>query len=359
MSVYKRGNTWYIDYYDQYGRRHRESVGRNKRQAEQVLAKRKAQVVENEFFDVKKREKITLAEMATIYMKNYSEPSKKSHWRDKISLKNILSVLGNKYLHEVISLDIEKYKAKRLKEVKGSTINRELACLKSIYNKAMEWGKIDRNPVTKVKLFRENNGRIRFLNQQEMKRLISTAANHLKPIIIIAVNTGMRKSEILNLKWEDIDFNQKIITIRNSKHGDKREVPMNSIVYDILWDLSQGKSNDSFLFTKPGGRRLRDIKSSFKGAVKRANIKNFRFHDLRHTFASHLVMQGSDFKTVQELMGHKTIQMTLRYSHLSPDHKRKAVEDLEKNIVTNWSQEENSEKNNKDSNASIAPMDKG
>ena len=359
MGVYQRGKIWYIDYYDQHGTRHRERVGPNKRKAELALAKRKIQIIENQFFHIKKREKITLRQMAELYMKNYSEPNKKSSRRDKISLKNILPVLGDKYLHEISPLDIEKYKTQRIRKVKKSTVNRELACLKHIYNKAIEWAKIDTNPVTKVKFFKENNSRIRFLTKEEIDKLISSAASHLKPVIITALNTGMRKSEILNLKWEDVDFNQKIIIIRETKNKEKREIPMNYTVSSVLLDLFKKRSLDNpFVFKKPGGGQLRDIKTSFNSAVKRAGIKNFRFHDLRHTFASYLVMQGTDFKTVQELMGHKTIQMTLRYSHLSPDHKRRAVEDLEKNIVTIWSQGMNRGKNNKDSNLSKLSTDK-
>ena len=154
----------------------------------------------------------------------------------------------------------------------------------------------------------------------------------------------MRLGEILNLKWQDLDFNQKFIYIENSKNGEKREVPMNNFLLKMMAQLKETSNYGDYIFSHKDGSPLKGVYRSFKSACKRAGIKNFRFHDLRHTFASHLVMNGVDLKTVQELMGHKSFSMTLRYAHLSPDHKRKAVEDLGnrmQKVVTIWSQNEN------------------
>jgi len=136
----------------------------------------------------------------------------------------------------------------------------------------------------------------------------------------------------------DIDFRKKIIYIAETKIGEKREIPMNNLLYDTLGDLKK-KRNGSYVFANKDGQPYKDIRKSFTTSLKRAGIKNCRFHELRHTSASHPVMNGVDLKTVQELMGHKTIDMTLRYAHLSPDHKRKAVENLGsemQKIVTIW-----------------------
>ena len=345
MGVYKRGKTWYIDYYDQYGKRHREAVGRNKRQAEQALAKRKTEVAEGKFLDKKKQKKIKFKDFANEFIEFHSKPNKKSWKRDVQLVNHLKNFFGEKKLYEITPLDIEKYKKNRIQKVKPATVNREIACLKAIFNKAIQWGKATENPMDKVKLYKENNQIVRYLTEKEMVKLIENSTGYLKPIVIIALNTGMRLNEIINLQWKDIAFEQKIINIIDSKNGEKREIPVNDIVINVLKDW-KNRSEGSFVFTK-GGKPIskRSVQSRFKTALKRAGIRNFRFHDLRHTFASHLVMNGTDLKTVQELLGHKTFDMTLRYAHLSPDHKRLAIDNFGhkmQKVVTIWSQSENS-----------------
>ena len=144
----------------------------------------------------------------------------------------------------------------------------------------------------------------------------------------------MRKKEILNLKWEDIDFKRKMIYLSDTKTNEKREIPISSLLMKVLLDIKKRK-NGIYIFSNNGSPYI-DIRKSFKRALEKAKIENFRFHDLRHTFASQLVMSGVDLKTVQELLGHKSIEMTMRYSHLSPDHKRTAVERMCKEIDTIW-----------------------
>ena len=158
--------------------------------------------------------------------------------------------------------------------------------------------------------------------------------DHLKGIVIVALNTGMRKAEILGLKWRDVDIKRNILYLRETKNGEKREVPINEQVKTVLINtLRNSKSEYVFNYN---GKRIIDIKRSYSTAVKNSGIKDFTFHDLRHTFASHLVMNGVDLNTVRELLGHKTLQMTLRYSHLSASHKHKAVEGLSKRMDTIW-----------------------
>ncbi|MFH1438048.1 MAG: site-specific integrase, partial [Pseudomonadota bacterium] len=166
------------------------------------------------------------------------------------------------------------------------------------------------------------------LSSEEAERLIDSASVSLKHMILVALNTGMRKSEILGLTWRDIDFSISTISIRDSKNGDGRKIPMNETVLATLSDLGR-KENDEKVFLRPGGQPVKSIRTAFENAVKRAGIDDFRFHDLRHTFASWLVMSGVDIKTVQELLGHKTFSMTLRYSHLSAQHKAEAVRCLD------------------------------
>jgi hypothetical protein len=195
---------------------------------------------------------------------------------------------------------------------------------------------IEANPAKKVRLFVENNKRIRYLTEEEIHRLYQNASDHLKPIIMTALLTEMRRNEILKLKWEDIDFDHRIIFVRNTKNNEIREVPMNDTLMVVLKSF---RFNSPYVFVRKDGKPHISIRTGFESALRRAGISDFRFHDLRHTFASHLIMRGVDLMTVKELLGYKTIDITLRYAHLSPDHKRHAVETLRffdsHNLVTN------------------------
>jgi integrase len=154
-----------------------------------------------------------------------------------------------------------------------------------------------------------------------------------------ALNTGMRKGEILNLNWDNVDLKHGFILLSQTKNGERREIPINGTLRETLSELFRGteerprRINVPYVFYDyPTGNRFQSIQKSFKSACNEAKIKDFRFHDLRHTFASHLVMAGVDLTTVRELLGHKTITMTLRYAHLAPSHKVKAVDLLDNSL---------------------------
>jgi integrase len=160
----------------------------------------------------------------------------------------------------------------------------------------------------------------------------------MRPILVLALNTGMRRGEILGLKWHDIDFKRDIITLLDTKNGEKREVYMNEQVKTALIRVRKNPVSP-YIFCDKDGKPYHDIRKSFWTVLRKSGIKDFHFHDLRHTFASHLVMSGIDLNTVRELMGHKDIRMTLRYSHLSPSYKRSAIDLLGKKIDTMWTPE--------------------
>lgn len=338
MGIYIKKGNWFIDYYAN-GRRRREKVGTSKTLAETVLKKRKVEIAEGKFLDIKREQKIKFEEFADEYLEVHCKPNNKSWYKsDYSNLKNLKKYFAGKCLHEITPKDIEQYRAERLKEVSRSTLNRVLNCLSSLYNRAIEWGKATYNPMTKIKLFKVPNKRIRYLENEEIDKLLDNCCEHLKPIVIVALHTGMRKGEILGLKWHDIDIKRNIIHLLNTKNGEKREVPMNDVVQKTI--IGVLKHPDSqYIFCNGDGKPYRNVRKSFFTALKRAGIINFRFHDLRHTFASHLVMSGVDLNTVRELLGHKSLEMTLRYSHLSLDHKKRAVDILGKRIDTFWTPE--------------------
>ena len=334
--VYKRGKNWYI-YTCYKGKIIRKAVGPDKKLAEAALKKIETQLIENKWFDIKREQKIKFPEVSKEFLEKYSKVNKRSWKRDeKIVNLHLNKFFGNKFIYEIKEKDIEEYKKERLlMGIKHSTLNRELACLKTILNKAKEWGYIEQIP--KIKLFKENNQRVRYLTEEEEERLLKIAPQPLKSMVILALNTGMRQGEILNLKWRDIDLKESIIIIQDSKSKEKRILPMNQTTKDLFLNLLSTGGKEYVFESKNGDRYSESyIQHLFEKIVKQAGIKDFRFHDLRHTFASRLVMAGVNLKTIQELLGHKTFTMTLRYSHLSPDIKKQAVEILDKNMAQIW-----------------------
>ena len=149
------------------------------------------------------------------------------------------------------------------------------------------------------------------------------------PIAITALNTGMRKGEILSLSWDRVDLKHGFILLDKTKNGDRREIPVNETLRVTLLGLTRRLDIPHVFFDQNTGKPYKNVKRSFRTSLRRAKIQDFHFHDLRHTFASHLVMAGVDITTVKELLGHKTLTMNLRYAHLAPAHKKNAVSILD------------------------------
>jgi len=346
MGIYRKGENYYIDYYVN-GERKRECISPDKRLTETVLKKRKVEIAEGRYLNIKKKEKISFEEFSEEFLTLHSKPNKKSWQSDFYNLKNIAPFFKGKNLYEITVHDIERFKVARSKQVIGrfkaarsklvkpSTVNRNLATIKTLFNKAVEWGKLEESPARKVKFLREPEGRLRYLEKEEIQKLLFNSSDRIRPIITLAVFTGMRRGEILKLKWYDIDFQRGIIYLLDTKNGAKREVFMNDLVKRTLLKVPKHPESP-YVFCDNSGKTYHDIRKSFWTALKKSGILNFRFHDLRHTFASQLVMSGIDINTVRELLGHKDIRMTLRYSHLSQDYKRRAVDILGKQMDTIW-----------------------
>ena len=324
MGLYKRHNKWYIDYYYQ-GRRVREAVGTNKSVAENALATRKADIARGKFKISDLQSNTSFAELAEEYIK-YAKENKKSWKRDVTSLKNLLPIFENRRLSDVTPRMIEKYKSERRKEgLAPATVNRELACMKHMYNLAILWEMTRKNPVAKVKFFKERNKRIEFLIPEEIERLIIACSTYARPVVITALNTGMRLGEILGLTWNDIDLVNNQIILDETKSGSSRRIPISGNLKKMLLKL-KSKESGGQVFLNKHGMPLKSVRNQFECALKKAGIeRKITFHDLRHTFASHLVMKGVDIVTVKELLGHKTLRITMRYSHLTAQHKREAI----------------------------------
>ncbi len=310
--------------------------------AETVLKKRLVEVAEGKYLDIKKQNRIKFEDFADEYLNLHCKTNNKSWLKTDTRLLAVLKRhFSGKCLHEITPHLVEKFKSDRIAEVAPATVNRQLACLKCMFNKAIAWGKFEgANPVKSVKLFKETNQRLRFLERSEIERLLLVCNKTLRSIVVVALNTGMRRGEILGLKWRDLDIKRSIIYLNDTKNGERREIPINEQVKTELIRIRKHPQSD-FIFYKKDGSNIGDIKKGFLTAMRKSGIKDFRFHDLRHTAASHLVMSGADLNTVRELLGHKSLQMTLRYSHLSTNHKQRAVDILGRRIATVMPPEQN------------------
>ena len=330
----KGSGIWWICYYDQYGKKHRETVGARSAAVE-AYRRRKDQVKAGVFFPEKiHRRYILFEDMAKLYLEDYSRVNKRSYNDDCQRIGRFIEEFKGKTLREITVQDVERLKAKLAREVAPATVNRYLGVLKSLFTKAIEWGKAESNPVKKVRLFKENNARVRYLTEEEETALMGEMPEEYRSIIIVALHTGMRRGELFGLRWQDVNFATGVITIPRAKHGEVRHIPMNDMARETLRSLPS-RLRSEYVFASKVGTALNPqnfVNRVFGPAMNRAKVEDFRFHDLRHTFASRLVMAGVDLVTVKELMGHKDIRMTLRYSHLSPEHLKGAVECLCKGI---------------------------
>jgi integrase len=322
---------WWVRYHDEHAREHREKVG-PKGLAVKVYQKRKTEIQERRFFPERIRTRdVLLADMLSDHLVRVRGKLRSTreceryarYWND---------ALPGRTLRQVTSGDIERYVARRIEEMAPASINRELAFLKRVFNIAIRDGLAESNPVRPVKLFRENNQRVRFLTDEEDPQLRDAIGEGEWPKVAVAAHTGLRQAEQFHLEWEHVDFTTGLLTVPRSKHGEARRVPMNETVREILRALPS-RLKSPYVFPSDTGQTPLDarnyVRRVFLPALKRARIEGFRWHDLRHTFASRLVMKGVDLKTVQELMGHKTLAMTLRYAHLSPAHQLEAVRRLD------------------------------
>jgi len=330
----RKGIVWQIDYYDPEGKRVMKCFGL-KKDAEDYLAKvgvSKREGKYDEIFQPNKEALITFDGLADRYVENFGQQKSFQSFK-RHAVRYLREAFGEKRLKEISYLDLETYRNKRkatpLKSGKPrteATVNREMAALKHMLNKAVEWGMLEVSPFRKGSrlTFRENNQRQRYLMEADIEKLLNSCSAHVRPIVELALHTGMRKGELLNLKWDQV--RDGFIYLKETKSGKSRQIPCDARAAQVLKKLQiRNKWKSPHICIGPDGERLGDVKKGFNAACRRAGIEDFHFHDLRHTFASHLVMKGANLKAVQRLLGHSDSKMTDRYSHLSPDHLRESV----------------------------------
>ena len=331
MGLFKRSKVWWMCFTYQ-GKQVRRSTGTsNKQLAENILSSVKVKIVEGRFFDTLQEQERTFSEMMERYLKEWAtRKAPASHRRDQQHLAHLLPDFGDKTLATVTPKLLAAYKVKRLGEgAAPATLNKELGFVRHAFNVAIrEWEWCRDNPMHRIKLEPVHNQIDRWLTAEEELRLLEAAPVWLREIIIFALNTGMRQGEILSLQWQDVDFSRGTLVVMKSKNRERRTLPLNSRVFELLANKqSSGLPTSQCVFTTSCGTQLnaRNLIRAFYAAREKASIERFRFHDLRHTFATRLVQAGVDVYKVQRLMGHKSPAMTQRYAHHSPESLRAGV----------------------------------
>ena len=332
MGLFKRKNSecWQRCFFLE-GRKVRKSTGTsNKRDAQKIYDTDRFRIAQGTY-DSKLRRDMPFSELADQFLEKHSLAEKASYKRDKVISTVLKAYFGKKPTGDITAFDIKEWRIWRMKHVTrtGTPItraglNRELAFMKTMFNLAVEWGWLKSNPAQSVKLLKGETKRFRILSREEITGLIDAATDYLKPILIAAISTGMRKSELLVLKWRNVDFARGFIRIEYSKNTESRNVPMDDHLKQVLLPLRKGRGADDFVFSREDGSQILCLKEAFNAGCRRAGISDFRFHDLRHSAASLLAAGGCDLITLQNILGHKSLSMTQRYAHLIPERFEKS-----------------------------------
>lgn len=335
MGVYRStsGRFWGIDYYDGNKRR-REIVATSKGEAKKILAARRLQRIRGEQELHPPIRRLSFGQFVQRY-REYAKTNKRGFYNERYRLNQLANRFRNRELSQFTRWDAEDLKNDLSKSVAPATVNRLLGNLKHMMSMAVAWGFLHQNPFVGVKLLRVPRRHERILTKEEEVRFLEacnqTRAPHLRLCVSLALNTGMRKGEILGLRWEQVDLTNRIITVYNGKTAQSdRALPMNDVVFELMRNWQRERAGVFvFPFSRNKDEQMRDLKTSFNRAVRLAQIPHLRFRDLRHTFATRLVRAGIDLITVQHLLGHSTINMTTRYAHSLADDKMVAVKRLD------------------------------
>jgi integrase len=324
-TIYRRGNSWCVGF-TVNGRRVRETVGPNKKIAQKVLSLRMTQVLENRYFPPNRQlGRMPFKDFAQMYLEREG-PLLKSIRTERNRVLAWAREFGSRPLGQITREEIEAWRRNKMTKCRPATINRDLSRLRRMFSLAVEWELLEESPMAGIRFLRENNARTRYLSIEECQRLIASCiAPHIRALVTVALHSGMRLGEILNLRWYDLDFASGFILVRDSKNGESRHVPMDATLFALFRAYPRRLGTD-LVFCSSSGRRIVDVRTGFLNACKRAGLTDLHFHDLRHTFASQFVMAGGGAWVLREILGHKSLTISLRYTHLAPTYKIKAID---------------------------------
>lgn len=332
--IYKRGSVWYIDYWVD-GQRKRERGSGSKDEALRILAAKRTDV-ERGALGFEKKQVLHFSDFAEEYKK--IKASARSIRSIKGYVKHLAAFFGEEALSKITPERVESYKQKRMRQrirtkdkarirtVKGSSVNRELAVLKNIFSIAMKQRRFrGENPVKAVSFFPEQS-RDYVLNKEEVAKLLEAAGDELRKVILIALNTGLRKGEILGLKWTQVNFEDGVISFARTKSAKFHRMPMNAVVLSILTSIE--RKGDYVFPGRWGKGHVIDLKKHFEDARVKAGLPELHFHDLRHCAGTYMDAAGVSIRTIQQLLGHQDIRTTTRYINPNDANRRKAVNAL-------------------------------
>lgn len=340
---------WCIRYKGLDGRWHRERTpATTKDQAQAILHKKTSELVKAQVAGAHSIEAIKPLTLEEFVDQEYLPHCRATHTPDTYRTDEGLATIlkkefGKTQLRAIAAGDIQRYvdrltgeKSRFKRVLTPATINRRRTFLSGILTEALRRGYVDRNPARVVENLPEHNDKLRWLTPKEEGELLTFSPPHLQSIIRFALQTGMRKGEILGLKWSDVDFEQRLVRVTQTKNHRTRYVPMSRELVEILQAIDHvaGPTGHSpYVFTDPKSgtsettaTRFQDVNHAFEKAAGQAGLEEVTFHTLRHTFASRLAQAGVPLNTIRELLGHGTMQVTMRYAHLAPNNLRDAVE---------------------------------
>lgn len=337
VGLYKRGQVWWMRFTYKGAVVRQSTETQDGQLAERIYHKVLGQIAEGKWFDRLPEEEKTFRELIQRYLSDHSARNKaiSSHRRDKSLAEQLSRFFGTYTLAEISPKLIAAYKMKRRASgASPKTVNSELTLMSHAFTLGMkEWEWVRDNPVRKVSREKVRNTVERWLTLGEEKQLLEVSIPWLRAIIVFAIHTGLRQSEILNLQWSQVDLFRRTITLLEQKNGCKDTLPVNGKALDVLKDQARlWQQVSPYVFPNTRGKRRgnNNLLRGFYRARKRANLTGFRFHDLRHTFATRLVQAGVDLYTVQKLGRWKTISMVMRYAHHHAESLRAGIEVLER-----------------------------
>lgn len=306
--------------------------------AKKWAAATESSIREGRHFKTAEAKKHTVADMLARYCNEVLPHYKSKERKERGSkLEWWRKAIGHCLLSGITPAAIVEHRSKMTQS--PATVDKYLKNLSHVFSTAVnEWGWLEDNPVKKVKSPKLPNGRVRFLDDDERERLL-TACQHstnrqLNLCVILALSTGMRQGELMNLRWQDVNLNDAFIILHKTKNGERRRVPLAGYGLDLLREYSKVRRLDSNLLfpSSVNPDKPIDLRKPFENALRDAAITDFRWHDLRHCTASYLAMDGASLAEIAEVLGHKTLSMVKRYAHLSDGHVSNVVASMNKKI---------------------------
>lgn len=337
-TIFKKKGTWFLDYYLNNQRKRKSLKTSSKKIAELALHDLEIKLAKNDLGLLVNE--ISLEAFIEKYLAFKSARlSPNSLKRITISLNNhILPFLKENNvskLNQISPMLIEEYVSKRANEAKQATVNLELLTLKNIFRQAIKWNYLQKDPSREIKKLKVTDQKTpKFLTLEEIQTLLECCNSIIHKMVYTILNTGLRKEELLSLEWRDVDFKRQTLTVahepphRTVKGKESRTIPLNPMLSEMLQQHRRETSivdPKALIFSTKHGRKHSDLYHVLKQIYKKAEIEGANVHTLRHTFASHLVMQGVDLYTLAKLLGHKDIKTTQIYAHLAPDHLKAAI----------------------------------